>query len=516
MPTMESEYLKFMRNRSKILLLVFNIILFNTQVGAQVVQGYYNDALRLSQTTFGGSARFQGLGGATTALGADIGSLSSNPAGLGMYNRSDMNFSLGGGLNHSKSDFMGNSENGNKGFFNIPGGGLVFSGPKDDTTRTWKGGTFGFGVTCINNFQNRFKYTGENSQSNFTDYLIEQTNGTVLNKLYLTPIDKIKDIPGLAYYSFLVNPVDDSNLNNTQYNSFITGDTVRQEETVVSKGRQYQYDIAYAGNINDKLYIGASLGIVTVKYVSNREYKETVLPTDTLISYIFFDNRKLKGTGVNFKLGMIYKVADWLRIGGSILTPTSYSLKETRTYKTETNFINLDNTPFTIDEVDSAKAVPDPYRYHLNTPFKFSGGLAVFAGKKGFISADISYLNYKMTGLKGSSGKSIEGDNRFINDFYKSSLNFNLGGEYRKEALRLRAGFGYYGNPYKQGSVNGSIKSISLGAGLRYSTHYLDVAYVYSVSKSNYKPYTLNDGTEPSVSIKNSNSRLIATFGILF
>ena len=44
----------------------------------------YLNAVQGSQSTFSGTARFQSIGGATTALGADMGTLGSNPAGLGM------------------------------------------------------------------------------------------------------------------------------------------------------------------------------------------------------------------------------------------------------------------------------------------------------------------------------------------------------------------------------------------------------------------------------------------------
>jgi hypothetical protein len=502
-----------MGNRYQVYLLIF-IILLSQKVHGQVAYGYYNDALKLSQTTFGGSARFQAFGGATTALGADIGSISSNPAGLGMYNRSDMTFSLGFGLNHSRSDFMGSTEKASKSFVNIPNAGMVFSGSKSDTVHKWKGGTFGFGLTCINNFQNRFKYSGVNGANNYTDYLVEQTNGTSSDSFDLVDITKLKDLPSLAIYTFLIDTVRG---DKTKYRSFLTGDTVRQEEVSVTKGRQYQYDFAYAGNINDRIYFGASLGIVTVKYTSTRNYKESSVPSDTLIGYTLTDERVLKGTGVNLKLGMIYRVSDWLRVGGSVLTPTAYALKETRSYRIESNFIDMSSTQFYyIDEIDSARAKPDTYRFKLSSPFKFSGGVALFIAKRGFISADVSYLNYNMARLRPNAGNSLEGDKKQINDFYRSTFNFNVGGEYRKDIYRLRAGFGYYGNPYKQGPVNGSVKNICLGAGLRYDSHYLDITYVQTLSKSNYKPYTLSNGAEPSVSIKNVNSRFIATIGILF
>ena len=53
------------------------------------------DALRYSRLDFGGTARSQAIGGAQTALGADAGNLSGNPAGLGLYRRSEFSFTPG-------------------------------------------------------------------------------------------------------------------------------------------------------------------------------------------------------------------------------------------------------------------------------------------------------------------------------------------------------------------------------------------------------------------------------------
>jgi hypothetical protein len=146
------EFLELMQKVYKLLL----ILILSLQVLESVAQnghGYYNDALRFSRLTFGGSARFQGLGGATTALGGDIGALSSNPAGLGMYNRSDMSITAGIGSASASSNYLGNEQKDKKSFFNFPSTGMVFGGPKDDTINAWKGGTFGIGLTNLNSFQ---------------------------------------------------------------------------------------------------------------------------------------------------------------------------------------------------------------------------------------------------------------------------------------------------------------------------------------------------------------------------
>ena len=49
------------------------------------------DLLELSQTQFNfGTARSMAMAGAFTSLGADLSSMSINPAGLGMYRHSDL------------------------------------------------------------------------------------------------------------------------------------------------------------------------------------------------------------------------------------------------------------------------------------------------------------------------------------------------------------------------------------------------------------------------------------------
>ena len=55
-----------------------------------VIAQNVDDALRYSQIFYGGTARFMSMGGAFTALGGDISSLSQNPAGLGVFRSSEL------------------------------------------------------------------------------------------------------------------------------------------------------------------------------------------------------------------------------------------------------------------------------------------------------------------------------------------------------------------------------------------------------------------------------------------
>ena len=64
------------------------------------------DAIRMSQRDITGSARYMGMAGAFGALGGDMSSLSSNPAGIGVFRNSEVSATL-------NLDFVNTSTNWN-------------------------------------------------------------------------------------------------------------------------------------------------------------------------------------------------------------------------------------------------------------------------------------------------------------------------------------------------------------------------------------------------------------------
>lgn len=77
------------------------------------------DAYRYSQTELNGTARYLGMGGAFGALGGDISSMSSNPAGLGIYRSSEIVTTLSLSSIKAKSDWGGSKVDANKTKFNF-------------------------------------------------------------------------------------------------------------------------------------------------------------------------------------------------------------------------------------------------------------------------------------------------------------------------------------------------------------------------------------------------------------
>ena len=66
---------------------------FGATAAANAQETYLNANLLKPELT--GTARYVGMGGAMEALGADISTISSNPAGIGIFCHSTVNVSFG-------------------------------------------------------------------------------------------------------------------------------------------------------------------------------------------------------------------------------------------------------------------------------------------------------------------------------------------------------------------------------------------------------------------------------------
>ena len=62
------------------------------------------DAYNITPTQQRGTARFISMGGAFTSLGGDISSMTQNPAGLGIYRKSDIGLTFDVSIRNYKTD----------------------------------------------------------------------------------------------------------------------------------------------------------------------------------------------------------------------------------------------------------------------------------------------------------------------------------------------------------------------------------------------------------------------------
>ncbi|MDQ3291477.1 MAG: hypothetical protein M3Q05_09330 [Bacteroidota bacterium] len=481
------------------------------------------DALRYSRQDFGGSARIQGMAGAQTALGADISTLSINPAGLGLYRRSEFSFSPGISLSGTESSLNGRSSSTDqRNILNIPSLGIVFTKRKTDSEEgDWRSGAFGIGLTRLNNFQNRFSYAGPVNQ---TESLVQSLGETAIaNNRTEASLDQeyddgIYSLEGLGYATYLIGvdkvPTEPNNPNSPLREEIYVESqgNVTQSETVSSKGAQNQWDFAYGASYRDKLYLGASVGLTTLRYNQKRVYREVDADAQTDFQDLTLtDEFTTTGSGVNLKVGVIVRPIDAVRIGVSVQTPTFYTLRDQYTTSMGSTFGGT--TPGTYN----AQMTPGDYEYSLTTPMRANGGVAFFAGKNGFISADVEYINYSGARFDSNDGgDSFSDKNDIIKNTYQSTLNFRVGGEYRYNIFRVRAGYALYGDPYKSSDYDRDKRYITAGAGIRQNDHFFDIALVNARYNSVYSPYSLIDNLQPVVTTKNTTNSVVFTVGFNF
>ena len=138
-----------------------------------------NDALRYTKTQLGGTARFASVAGAFGALGGDFSALSSNPAGLGIYKKSEFTFSPSFFSGQSESKYNGMTSSDYKHNFNMGNIGMVFTMNQgnDEQPQGWKNIQFAIGLNRLNNFNNRIMMEGVNNDNSLLDTYVEQANG---------------------------------------------------------------------------------------------------------------------------------------------------------------------------------------------------------------------------------------------------------------------------------------------------------------------------------------------------
>lgn len=504
-----------MKEVIRLIFLSTALLLTFANVNAQVdenAQGYFNDALLFSRTVPGGTARIQAIGGAQIALGGDISNIYSNPAGLGFFNRSQASFSPSLKFYNNDATYFGTATNDSGSQLNFTNLGIVFSSPKFNDNSSWRGGSFGISYTKINNFNDQFTYEGANPNTSIIDQFLEGANGTF--------IDDLGGLTGLAYDAYLINPEFDANQNiiDGEYRSFVLGLPV-QREVVTTEGSQSQWSFSYGGNVADRFYFGFGLGIASVNYEQNKTYTESEFddPDPGINDLSIRETLKIDGTGINATVGFIYRPNDYIRIGGSLVTPTYYQFDEESDAVIEANyggfFYEPDNKTLRNERAESDIFVS---QYDLTTPLKLTGGIAFFIDKSGFISADVEYIDYSNNNLS-SDNFSTSADNRTIEALYTSVVNFRVGGEYRYDVFRLRAGFGYYGDPHTAEDVDLSRTEFSVGAGLKLKNFYADLGVIASTSNTrNYSPYSFADGTGPAAGIETNNTNGVLTIGFNF
>ncbi|GAB3635539.1 outer membrane protein transport protein [Hymenobacter arcticus] len=469
-----------------------------------------------------GTARTLGLGGASTSLGGDFGSLNTNPAGLGLFTKSELTLTPGLGFGNGTSTPVANAaslggttikQDANS--FHLASAGVVFANrrPDDDNSSDWRGGSFALGFTRLADFNQAFRYQNQtDDRHSFFQYLREPGGNTTPGTAgYTAALNDLRSqdnsgnyetLDGLAYGNFLSTIVKTRRGNLDSLGTPTRVGRITQDELVTSKGSLSQFDLGYGGNYRDKLYIGGAIGIVSLNRTRTSTFSEG---SNSGEDFNYQDYVKTTGTGINARIGLIYRVADVVRLGASIQTPTYIRL--TDEYGTT---LTSQYTPANLDNVLST-ALP-PADYTITTPFRANGGATVLIGKYGFFTGDVEYVGYSNATYNADTNgtsRALTDANNVIASTYRNTVNLKAGAEARVSIFRARVGYARYGSPYAGTSgFNRDQNYYTGGLGIRTSKYFVDVAGVYLKYQNRYSPYDLASGAG---SITNGVSPTIAT-----
>ncbi|MCB0397259.1 MAG: hypothetical protein KDD36_11425 [Flavobacteriales bacterium] len=443
------------------------------------------DALRYSQTTFGGSGRVLGMGGAFGALGGDVSSMQINPAGIGIFRKSEVSLTPAFHQFNATSVYEGYTKATDKSNLNFSSAGAVFTNIDKSKEFGWIATNFGFAYNRIDNYHVELEAEGPNAYSSLLDTYLNKVN----DGAGITPELMADEYPLTAYMAFYTYLLDTIPGDPTHYFSQIPYAGILQNRKLTSNGSHSETQLSFGANHSNKFYIGATIGFPRFRYTEMLDYSEKD-HKDTIPAFTSFNiGQELysTGQGMNGKFGIIYRPHDMVRLGLAYQTPTLYTINEEFYYTVEALYDNGFNPDSTVAGL---------FKYSIRTPSRTTASVGLVVYKAGLINVDVEQVNYGGAKLS-SSVYGFDSENKNVKDKYQSATNIRVGTEWRINPFRLRAGYAYYGNPFKPDVANnGSHESISLGGGIRGNGYYLDLAYVFTQSQSNTYFYKL-DGLSP-------------------
>ncbi len=457
------------------------------------------DALSIVEQPIQGTARAVSMSGAFGALGGDATSLTTNPAGLGIYRSCEATISLFDiySEHRTPTDFMGRNR------FTMSQGAYVHAIlPKNN--KVLKASNFAFSYNRLKNFQNRYQF-GYRTSHSLVGLIADQANMAGVSENSLIESSKPFENPrvgwlsALAYNNSLIKPTDlrqwepmSENLVNSHYK-------------YAESGSIDEFNVSYAANIAHWVYLGASVGIQSMEKITTSYYDETFYSMNdeelTLSNSVV-----LSAVGWNLKLGLIVNPVSFMRIGFAYHTPTLYSI-------TQRNEAEMRSFKVLFDEKGNPKynTIPtgDGYdKYQLQTPSRFMFSTAFIIKKKGLIGIDYELTDYRqMMYADDYSTDNFAEQNAAIRQVAQMNHTLKLGAEYRMlDFMSLRMGGAFTTPsvaadaektlPYNtlrtdmEYAANAWSYYVSGGVGFRWTNWGIDLAYQYRQQYATFAPFS--------------------------
>lgn len=524
---------------------------------AAAAQNQY-DALRFLGNDVNGTARFVGMGGAMSSLGADLSTIGTNPAGIGLYRSNDVALSFGFNANKSHSDFNGSvmDESRNRASFDQVG--FVWStkiGNKTDLRFL----NFAFNYHKRVNFNRQFASKGGLNGNSLTWQMAdmidraENSNGGLFYQteddfygpnglLYADNPYMDKVYAGTPYLGAMgartglvdVEGDEDGNITNVYGWNGIDGEYYSRETGSIN-----EYDFNVSFNVRDRFYFGATLGVYDIDYLRYSSYGENMqrLNGEYQGNFTLNNTYKTEGTGVDLKVGTIIRPFEYspFRFGLAIHTPILYNMSDRYTSVLASNLPSDSHVQNLKDFLYGGQYTWD---YRMITPWRFNVSAGTIVGGIMALDAEYEFENYAATKLQDVSGVELNGQ-AAIKETLKGVHSFRVGMETKvSSAFSVRAGYHFRSTPITSDAFKNipvtdntrtdaeylnlkSRQAVSVGLGYRGRLVYADVAYKYDFYKGDF--YAFDGGLDQSgnlllspTKVNNERHQLLFTIGVHF
>lgn len=551
---------------------IFSLMAAAMLTTAATAQETYDNA-PLAQKDLNGTARYVGMGGAMEALGADISTMGTNPAGIGMFRRSIINGSFGFSSQSDAEEFNG----ADKTKMSFDQAGFVYSMRSGRSSFV----NFGFTYNKSRNFNQiltaagRLNGASQNKLSGMKNY-----NG--IYKLHSNKDGKLSS-PDAAcsqldyLYSNVI--LGDGNSILVDKNGNMIGDNtdgflIRKDgfsptfynATDYSFGRESsgyigEYNFNISGNSNDRFCWGLTFGLYDVHYDATTRYTENLVDgSNNIGSVTLNDRRKITGSGFDVKAGIIFRPVEEspFRVGLYVHTPTWYDL-------TSKNYTRLDNN-LKKNQDDPSQSygaydygdINEAYDFKFYTPWRFGASIGHTVGNYLALGATYEYADYSTSDIRINDGGTIDYWGNYYDESHsdeamkqniKQSLKgvhtLKLGMEFKPERnWAVRLGYNYVSPMYNtEGLKDGTIDSygtyyssttdytnwkatnrITAGVGYNHKNWTIDLAYQYSQTDGDFYPFRsyvdndkqAYDNVCDAVKVSNKRNQLLLTLGYKF
>lgn len=539
---------------------------------AAVAQTQY-DAARYAGSELNGTARFVGMGGAMSALGADISVIGTNPAGIGLFRSHDVSVSFGFNKNMTESNLEGNVMNDERTRASFDQAGFVYStkiGNKTDLRYL----NFAFNYHKAANFNRQFSSGGNLNGSSLTWQMQDMMLGTGLYNTQESYNDLLDaDNPYTSYYydrpflgtpflgsmgvrTGLVDDVTEVDDETGKENFYMMGwNGANGEYYSREEGGINVYDLNMSFNVRDRFYFGVTLGIYDLSYSRYSSYAENILDDNGNDNggYTLNNWYNADGTGFDLKFGAIIRPFEYspFRIGVAVHTPVWYSLTDSYTAVLNTDVLAMPQ-PYT--ENLSDYLYPDyVLDYRMSSPWKVNVSLGTTVGRFLALGAEYEYAAYGSMRFHDLDGYDLSSSNEAVDKYLKDTHTFRVGLEAKlAPSFSFRAGYNYVTSPIKDNSaryvpnletnLNDQIwfdetrtdpeyhnlkarNTVTLGLGYRGRLFYCDLAYKYDFYNSDFymfDDYRFSadgnsiDSRNPAAKVKNDRHQLLLTLGVNF